>query len=42
MNKYIIGKEVTVSVKALYDSELTIECGWIDTEDNEKWRNWIL
>ena len=32
---YITGEEVTVSVKALYDSGLIIECGWIDTEDNE-------
>lgn len=32
---YITGKEVTVSIKTLYESNFGVECGWIDTENNE-------
>lgn len=33
---YITGEKVTVSIKALYENNFGAECGWINTEDNEK------
>lgn len=33
---YITGEKVTVSVKALYESNFSAECGWINTENDEQ------
>lgn len=31
---YVVGEEVTVNVKALYESDLIVECGWINTKQD--------
>ena len=32
---YITGEKVTVSVKTLYENNFNVECGWINTENDE-------